>query len=301
MSSGISGSVPSVLIPIAVGIAILEASALRHRVVINKTVVFGSLAAFITAVYVAIVVGIGALIGSGGKPNLGLSIVATAVVAVAFQPVRERVQHFANHLVYGKRATPYEVLAEFSGNVAETYATEDVLPRMARTVAEGTGAAHAEVWLRSGTELRTRRLVAGERAHPGPARAAVDGQLPDFDGVDHAVAVRHQGELLGALTVTKPAGEPLTPAEAGLLNDLASQAGLVLRNVGLTAELLQRLDELAARGSAWWPRRTRPEDGWSAISTTAPSASWWHSRPASVSPGRWRGETRWRPRRSWRR
>jgi signal transduction histidine kinase len=48
------------------------------------------------------------------------------------------------------------------------------------------------------------------------------------------------------LTVTKPAGEPLTPAEAGLLNDLASQAGLVLRNVGLTSELLQRLKELGA-------------------------------------------------------
>jgi signal transduction histidine kinase len=234
------------LIPIAIGFAILKHHLYDIDVVINKTVVFGSLAAFITAVYVAIVVGIGALIGSGGKPNLGLSIVATAIVAVAFQPVRERVQHFANHLVYGKRATPYEVLAEFSGNVAETYATEDVLPKMARTVAEGTGAAHAEVWLRSGTELRAAgSWPEGTRtpAHPG---TATNGQLPDFEGVDHAVAVRHQGELLGALTVTKPAGEPLTPAEAGLLDDLASQAGLVLRNVGLTAELLQRLDELGA-------------------------------------------------------
>jgi signal transduction histidine kinase len=234
------------LIPIAIGFAIL-----RHRlydidVVINKTVVFGTLAAFITAVYVAIVVGIGALIGSGNKPNLGLSILATAIVAVAFQPVRERVQHFANRLVYGKRATPYEVLAEFSGKVAETYATEDVLPRMARTVAEGTGAAHAEVWLRSGTELRPAGSWPEGGAPDSRSHIAVDGQLPDFDGVDHAIAVRHQGELLGALTVTKPAGEPLTPAEEGLLSDLASQAGLVLRNVGLSSELLARLDELKA-------------------------------------------------------
>jgi signal transduction histidine kinase len=138
------------------------------------------------------------------------------------------------------------VLAEFSGNVAETYATEDVLPRMARTVAEGTGAAHAEVWLRSGIELRAAGSWPQDAMSGAQTRAAADGQLPDFPGVDHAVAVRHQGELLGALTVTKPAGEPLTPAEAGLLNDLASQAGLVLRNVGLTAELLQRLDELSA-------------------------------------------------------
>jgi signal transduction histidine kinase len=52
-----------------------------------------------------------------------------------------------------------------------------------------------------------------------------------------AVPVRHRGELLGALTVTKPANEPLTPAERELVTDLASQAGLVLRNVALISEL----------------------------------------------------------------
>src|SRR5207253_2098290 len=58
--------------------------------------------------------------------------------------------------------------------------------------------------------------------------------------------VRHQGELLGALTVSKRQGESLTPIEQKLLDDLAHQAGLVLKNVGLTAELLARLDELRA-------------------------------------------------------
>jgi signal transduction histidine kinase len=234
---------PFVLIPIAVGIAILKHRLYDIDVVINKTVVFGSLAAFITAVYVGIVVGLGALIGSGGKPNLALSILATAIVAIAFQPVRERVQHFANHLVYGDRATPYEVLAEFSGKVAETYATEDVLPRMARTVAEGTGANTAEVWLRSGTELQQAASWPVTQTDI-KSRALSDGQLPEFDGIDKAIAVRHQGELLGALTVTKPPGEPLTPAEEALLTDLASQAGLVMRNVGLTSQLLQRLEEI---------------------------------------------------------
>ncbi|MEA2509016.1 MAG: hypothetical protein QOG21_1098 [Actinomycetota bacterium] len=240
------GILPFVLIPIAIGIAILKHRLYDIDVVINKTVVFGALGAFITAVYVAIVVGIGTLIGSGGRPNLALSILATAIVAVAFQPVRERVQHFANHLVYGKRATPYEVLAEFAGKVAETDATEDVLPNMARTVAEGTGAAHAEVWLRAGRQFRSVGswpLTSGQDA---TLRLGAGGEIPEFDGADRAIAIRHQGDLLGALTVTKPAGEPLTPAEEGLLGDLASQAGLVLRNVGLTEELLQRLDQLKA-------------------------------------------------------
>ena len=117
---------------------------------------------------------------------------------------------------------------------------------MARTVAEGTGAAHAEVWLRAHGKLRSAATwPEGEERDPG-ALALSDGQLPSFQGIDKAIPVRHQGELLGALTVTKPPGEPLTPAEEGLLADLASQAGLVLRNVGLTAELLQRLDELKA-------------------------------------------------------
>jgi signal transduction histidine kinase len=239
------GIFPFTLVPIAVGIAILKHRLYDIDVVINKTVVFGALAGFITIVYVAIVVGIGALIGSGGKPNLGLSILATAIVAVAFQPVRERVQHFANHLVYGNRATPYEVLAEFSAKVAETYATQDVLPKMARTVAEGTGARAAEVWLRSETELRPAASWP-PRTTNGEVLVMTEGQLPAFDGVDSAIAVRHQGELLGALTVTKPAGEVLTPAEETLLIDLASQAGLVLRNVGLTTELLQRLEEIKA-------------------------------------------------------
>jgi signal transduction histidine kinase len=243
---GSIGIFPFVLIPIAVGIAILKHRLYDIDVVINKTIVFGSLAGFITAVYVAIVVGIGAIIGSGNNPNLALSILATAVVAVAFQPVRERVQHFANHLVYGKRATPYEVLAEFAGKVAETYATEDVLPNMARTVAEGAGAAHAEVWLRAGRELRAAGSWPEASTDNTTLPLGGDGELPEFIGVDRAIAIRHQGELLGAITVTKPADEPLTPAEEGLLVDLASQAGLVLRNVGLTAELLQRLDQLKA-------------------------------------------------------
>src|SRR5207253_2564956 len=133
-------------VPLAIGFAVLKYRLYDIDVVINKTVVYGLLAGFITAVYVAIVVGLGALIGAGSsKPNLGLSILATALVAVAFQPVRDRVQKLANRLVYGQRATPYEVLSEFSSRMAQSYAAEDLLPRMARILAEATGARAAVV------------------------------------------------------------------------------------------------------------------------------------------------------------
>src|SRR6202011_1256678 len=231
------------LIPAAAAIAIMKYRLYDIDVVISRTLVYGALALFITAVYVGIVVGVGTLVGSGGRPNLALSIIATAIVAVAFQPARERVQKVANRLVYGKRATPYEVLSEFSERVAETYAADEALPRMARVLAEGTGAERAEVWLRASDRLRaaaTWPVDANGRA-PLPVAGHL---LPTIPQTDRAVPVRHQGQLLGALTVSKRRGETLTPVEEKLLENLASQAGLVLKNVGLTAELLQRFEEL---------------------------------------------------------
>jgi signal transduction histidine kinase len=232
-------------LPIAIGLAILKYHLYGIDIVINRTLVYGALAAFITAVYVGIVVGIGTLIGSGGQPNLALSIVATAIVAVAFQPVRERLQRIANRLVYGKRATPYEVLSRFSERVAESYASNEVLPRMARVLAEGTGAVHAGVWLRAGKVVHQAAAWPDNSTLSAPVPLVGDG-LPDMPGADRAVAVRHQDELLGGLTVTKRKGESLTPVEEKLLTDLASQAGLVLKNVGLTDQLLQRLEDLRA-------------------------------------------------------
>jgi len=234
------------LVPIAIGIAIFRYRLYDIDVVINKTLVYGSLAAFITAVYVAIVVGIGSLVAQhGGRTSFGLSIAATAVVAVAFQPVRARVQHLANRLVYGRRANPYEVLAEFAERTAGTYATEELLPRMARILAEGTGAARVDVWLRDGGVFRDDATWPPGAPPFGETRADAAGQ-PEIPGADRVVPVRHQGEVLGALSVGKRPGESLTPAEGRLLDDLAAQAGLVLRNVGLWEQLTARLEEIRA-------------------------------------------------------
>jgi signal transduction histidine kinase len=234
-----------VALPAAAGVAILKHRLYDIDIVISRTLVYGSLAVFITAVYVGIAVGIGALIGGGGKPNLALSILATAIVAVGFQPVRERVQKVANRLVYGKRATPYEVLAQFSERVAESYAVDDVMPRMARVLAEGTGAERSDVWLRSGTTWRDAAVWPPD-APRADSVDGVNGTLPQTDRAQRMVEVRHQGDLLGALSVTKRGGESLSPVEENLLSHLAGQAGLVLKNVGLSSDLQARLEELRA-------------------------------------------------------
>ncbi|HEX6538489.1 MAG TPA: histidine kinase [Candidatus Dormibacteraeota bacterium] len=237
----------AIALPVATGVAIFKYRLYDIDIVISRTLVYGSLAVLITGVYVGIAVGIGELVGSGGRPNLGLSILATAIVAVGFQPARERLQRVANRLVYGTRATPYQVLSEFSSQVAGSYAADEVLPRMARVLDEGTGAERSTIWLRSGDALHAAAAwPVGGSERLEPAIPLPDGVLPAIPGATRAVEVRHQGELLGVLSVVKRRGESLTPVEDKLLDDLAHQAGLVLKNVGLTADLQRRLEELRA-------------------------------------------------------
>jgi signal transduction histidine kinase len=218
------------LLPITAGIAILKYRLYDIDVVINKTVVYGLLAAIVTGIYVAIVVGIGTLVGSGG--SVFLSAVAAAVVALLFQPLRRRAQHLANRIVYGERATPYEVLAGFSERLGDTYSLDDVLPRVARVLGEGIGAERVAILL--GT---------GEAAVP--VASWPDGDAPDGSR-ERAFEVRHQGDALGEIRVTMPSDEAMGPAQERLAIDVAAQAGLVLRNAALVADLRESRRRIVA-------------------------------------------------------
>ena len=231
-------------LPVGAGIAILRYHLYDIDVVISRAIVYGALALGISGLYAAIVIGIGSLVGSAGGSNLLLSIVATAVVALAFQPFRTRLQRVANRLVYGKRATPYDVLSSFTEAVGERYAEEDLLAHMARLLGEATDAGAVTVWIRLGPDLRP--AVTWPAVTPAPASVTITGQLLPLMPGALSVPVRHRGEVLGAITVDKRQGEPLTPIESKLVEDLARQAGLVLRTAGLTESLKQRLEELHA-------------------------------------------------------
>ena len=236
------GGAAYLMLPLSVGIAILRFHLYDLAVVVRKAVVYAALALFATVVYIGLVVGLGTWFGRGDS---FLTMVAAVIVAVTFQPVRGVLTRFANRLVYGKRATPYEVLSEFSERVGGAYADEDVLPRMARILGEGVGAERADVWLAVDHELRD---VAAWPAD-APDSAAIpltNGAVPPIEGADCVYPVEQAGELLGALAVRKPAADPVSPADEKLIADLAAQAGLVLRNVRLTEELKSRLDDLKA-------------------------------------------------------
>jgi signal transduction histidine kinase len=231
------------LIPIAIGVSVLRYRLLEIDLVINRALLFGALAIFISVVYVAIVVGVGALVGSRANPIL--SAAAAAVVALAFQPARRRAQRLADRLVYGKRASPYEVLSEFSERLGKAYASDELLFRMARALAEGTSAARADVWIRIGDQLRPEATWPREEEPlpPMPAAANEDGSASPMSMLE---PIHHDGELLGALSIRKKAGEAITPTEERLVRDLAAQAGLVMRNVALTQQLMEKIDQLRA-------------------------------------------------------
>ena len=194
--------------------------------------------------YLAVVVGIGAAIGNRG--NSALTLAAAAIVAIAFQPLRVRARRFADRLVYGERATPYEVLSEFSDRMSASYSTDDVLPRMVQILALGTGAERATVWLRVGPEVRLAAAWPDEGASGTTQFPVTVGDLERLPGAGRTFPVRHQGELLGALGVTMTPAEPLTPSQERLIADLASQAGLILRNVRLIEELRASRQRLVA-------------------------------------------------------
>ncbi len=127
---------------------------------ISRTLVYGVLAGFVSAVYVGVVVGVGSFVGQPQDQDLALPIVATFIVAVAFQPVKERVQRLANRLVYGKRATPYEALSEFAERVTEVVGTDELLRRMARILARGNWGNQSRRVAEGGRRAATSGVVA---------------------------------------------------------------------------------------------------------------------------------------------
>jgi signal transduction histidine kinase len=220
-------------VPLSIAFGVLKYRLYDIDVVINKAVVYGAIAAFITAVYLVLVIAAGSLTGYAYNPVL--SAIAAAIVALAFQPVRRRAQRLANRVVYGERATPYEVLTNLGARLAGEYASEDVLDRIASAVAGGTGADRVVVWLSTGRELRPAAVWPSGATATAIAAPAAEGESAE-DGM-RSFPVRHQGELLGAIGIHKPPTDPPTAADVKLVSDLAAQAGLVLRNVRLIEDL----------------------------------------------------------------
>ena len=226
-----------------------------HLVTVNRLVVLSGLAAFVIGVYVVVVRGVGALIGQTDSPSLPLSVLATAAVALWFAPVQDRLERLATRLGVGTAPTPYEVLSQFSETASN--ADEDLPTRMARLLAQGTGAEWAQVWLIvSGREMLAATWPAApeeEMTPPDPKPDARDATGPGR----RALSVEHAGLRLGTLRLQERPGRPLSSVEERLFTALATRAGLMLRLVGVRAELTRRHADLLRRAGELKASRER--------------------------------------------
>ena len=222
-------------IPAAVGVALLRYRLYDLDLVVKKAVVFGILVVLLFLIGTAVVV-----VASGpvfarfddGPATIALVGVTTGV---ALRPLYGLARRIADRVVYGGRANPYEVLAGFTQRMGESYAADDVLPRMAAILREAVGATTARVWLDVGAELRPAAVAPADAPELAALPAPRDA-LPQIPGED-VFEVRHQGDLLGALSVGMPANDLMNTSKERLIQDLAAQAGLVLRNVLLIEDL----------------------------------------------------------------
>jgi signal transduction histidine kinase len=229
-------------VPTAMGVAILKYRLYDLDLVIKKTILFAVLVLLLLAVSA-----LGALLLGGTLvPSLtdrpALLLVFGGTFGLLVIPAYRASRKIADRVVYGGRASPYEVLSEFTERASETYSTEDVLPRMAQLIGQATGAEAARVWLHVGPELRLAAAWPSD-AVGGRSIPALHDELP---ALDDAYEIRHQGELLGALTLVMKPSDPMNPTKDRIVGDLVSQTGLVLRNVKLIEDLRESRRRIVA-------------------------------------------------------
>jgi signal transduction histidine kinase len=235
-------------LPAVLTLAILKHGLYQIDVILNRAVKYGLLSASLTAVYAGIVLGIGTLAGYAGGPVL--TVAAAVVIAVLFQPARARAQHVANRLIYGPRAAPYQVLADFAEDMAGQLDVDVTLDRMAPVLAAAIGADRMDLWVRVGGYL-TLRASWPPGSAPRP-RVPITGSDPIAAlEATRAIAVRHRDEVLGAIAITKPRSEPVGLT---LLEDAAADHGEIIQiGAGLRDALRQALDDLRALARGIYP------------------------------------------------
>lgn len=211
-------------LPLSIGVAVLRDRLWGIEAAISRGAVYLGLTAAVVATYAGIVVGIGQLLP---VDDAVLSLVATGVVAVGFQPMRLRLQRLVSRLVYGERDEPYAVLARLGRRLDETLEPEAVLPTVVSTLASAMRLPYVAIAVRQGAGLRVEATVGEEGREPL--------RLP----------LAHRGEEVGELVVGHRAGErAFSRRELALLRDVARQAGAAAHSVRLTSELRRSRERL---------------------------------------------------------
>jgi signal transduction histidine kinase len=214
-------------VPVFTYIAILKYRLYYIDVVINRTLVYGALTACVAGIYVLAVVALGALFQAQG--HLAVSLSATGLVAVLFQPLRSRLQRGVNRLMYGERDDPYAVTSRLGRRLEATLVPEAVLPTVVETIAQALKLPYAAILLQDGNGYRTAASYGSPR------------------GESETLPLIYQREEIGQLVLSPRApGEGFSDADRDLLEDLARQAEVAVHAVRLTADLQSSRERLVA-------------------------------------------------------
>jgi signal transduction histidine kinase len=268
----------TVLVPVALALGASEQIAVRIDRLLVHTITLAGLAAMVAACYLLIVLGLGREPTGDEQTLLGLSMIAAAVAALLWLPVRERLTDVATRRVYGERHAPDEVLRTFGSRLTRALPLDELLLQLAESLKKTMLLSVAEVWTR-GTGGLERAVSVPEQGHGRIAveaeeetviaRAGVSGAawariwLPAIllggdDEVLRIAPITNSGELLGMIVVRRIEGAlQFTEADDQALAELARQVGLALHNVELDSALQESLDEVRRQADELRASRAR--------------------------------------------
>ena len=223
-----------VLLVVCIAVAVLRYRLYEVEVIVSRALALAIATAFVAIGYVGLVVVLGRTVEDRTGGGFWWSLLATVVVALAFQPLRRRVLAVADRLAYGDRAAPYDALADFSGRIGRTPAADELLPTIAAASGEAVHAQRAVVRLvgEGGDGLTATWPVALSGADLSEPEGGVVVPIEDAYG------------SLGSVVLTLPPGRDIRSTERRLLADIAEQAALALRNARLELEVAGRVRQL---------------------------------------------------------
>ena len=220
------------LMPLLFAVAILRYRLYDVQVILNRTVLLAVATAFAAISYTLLVVVVGTVLGSRTS-GFWLSLLATAVVAIAFQPLRRHAVRLANRLAFGVRARPYEALADFSDRLGETPAPATLLQAVAEAAGRAVSARGARVVLETSGDGTTAATSTG-----------VWGDVSEDNADMHVLNVRYGSAVLGRIEVALPKGRELSTSDARLLAAMANQTAIAFRNVVMESQLAAHVADL---------------------------------------------------------
>jgi len=224
--------ISSAIAAIGIGISILRYRLWDIDIIINRTLVYGGLTAIVIAIYVLIVGGLGTAIQ--GSANLLVSILATGLVAVLVQPLRDQLQRGVNRMMYGERDDPVTVLSRLGQRLEGTLAPDAVLPSLVETVAQTLKLPY--VAIETVTDNRLDSQLTTDSSPINISSPIIAYGNPHSDVI--RLPLIYQSETIGQLVVApRGPGETLSPMDRHLLENIAHQAGMAVHAVNLTADL----------------------------------------------------------------